>query len=109
VTNGNSDVARTPLGGLFHHSLSATDVGAQKPNPALFRAALKWAALDPAQALHAGDDPHRDVQAARDVGMGAVWVNRSGGSWPEDLEPPAAEVTDMRAFKDWLDGAERGV
>jgi putative hydrolase of the HAD superfamily len=109
VTNGNSDVTRTPLNGLFHHSLTAADVGAQKPDPALFAAAVAWAELDPAEALHAGDDPHRDVQAARDFGMAAVWVNRAGDPWPENLEPPIAEVADMQGLKVWLEGTDCGV
>lgn len=109
VTNGNSDVVRTPLRGLFHLSLTAADVGAAKPDPALFRSALDWAGLEPKQALHLGDHPHLDVQAARNIGMRAVWVNRDGRSWPRELEPPAAQVADMTALRGWLAGGARGV
>jgi putative hydrolase of the HAD superfamily len=109
VTNGNSDVNRTPLSGLFHLSLTAADVGAAKPDPALFRQALDWARLTPGQALHLGDHPHLDVQAARDFGMRAVWVNRDGRAWPDDLAPPAAEVADMRALRRWLAEVSGGV
>jgi putative hydrolase of the HAD superfamily len=109
VTNGNSDVARTPLRGLFHLSLTASDVGAAKPDPALFRSALDWAGVAPSRALHLGDHPHLDVEAARAFGMRAVWVNRDGRSWPAGLEPPGAEVTDMQGLKAWLEAAARGV
>jgi putative hydrolase of the HAD superfamily len=103
VTNGNSDVERTPLRGLFHHSLTAAQVGAQKPDPALFRGALAWARVPPGRALHLGDDPFRDVEAARRFGMRAVWVNRGGGGWPDELDPPAAEVPDLIGVKRWLE------
>jgi putative hydrolase of the HAD superfamily len=102
VTNGNSEVARTPLRGLFHRSLTAAEVGAAKPDPAMFAAALDWAGVEPVRALHLGDHPYLDVQAARDIGMQAVWVNRDGASWPSDLDPPSAEVTDLGALKSRL-------
>lgn len=104
VTNGNSDVARTPLRGLFDLSLTAADVGAQKPDPALFNRSLDWAGVGVAEALHLGDDPRLDVVAARSIGMTAVWVNRAGRDWPVDLEPPAAEVADMHDLTAWLGG-----
>lgn len=104
VTNGNSDVARTPLAGLFHHSLTAAMVGAQKPDPALFIRALDWFGAAPEDALHVGDDPWLDVDAARRIGMGAVWVNRDGRPWPRQLPPPAAEVSDLEQLLAWLEG-----
>jgi putative hydrolase of the HAD superfamily len=109
VTNGNSDVARTPLRGLFDLSLTASEVGAAKPDPALFRAALDWAGVAPGRALHLGDHPHLDVEAARALGMRAVWVNRDGRRWPEELEPPAAEMADLHALEAWLEAAALGV
>lgn len=109
LTNGNSDVERTPLRGLFHFALTAADVGAQKPDPALFMGALKWSGVLPEQALHLGDDPYRDVEAARHMGMQAVWINRGGKVWPDDLDPPAAEVSDLLEFGRWLDGVERAL
>jgi len=42
---------------LFHHALSAAAVGAMRPDPALFHAALGRAGVEPADALHVGDDP----------------------------------------------------
>jgi len=107
VTNGNAAIARTPLRGLFDLSLTAADVGAQKPDPALFRGALKWAGVAPAQALHVGDHPLLDVEAARGFGMAAVWVNRDGQTWPQPLAPPALEVADLRQLGKWLEQTRR--
>lgn len=109
VTNGNADVASTPLRGLFDLSLTATLVGAQRPDPALFHAALEWAQVPVEEALHLGDDPYLDVDAARREGMAAVWVNRSDGAWPEDLDPPEARVADLRGLKRWLEDRERAI
>lgn len=105
VTNGNADVARTPLRGLFDLSLTAADAGAQKPDPALFLGALQWTGVPPVSALHLGDDPYRDVEAARRIGMEAVWINRGANPWPNDLEPPTVEVADLAELQQWLGDA----
>ena len=39
VTNGNSQIECTPLHGSFDFSLTAAEVGAAKPDPAIFHAA----------------------------------------------------------------------
>jgi putative hydrolase of the HAD superfamily len=103
VTNGNADVRRTPLSDLIHFSLTAADVGAQKPDPAMFLGALKWAKTPPDRTLHLGDDPYLDVEAARRLGMQAVWVNRSGKPWPDELAPPTVEVVDLVELRRWLE------
>jgi putative hydrolase of the HAD superfamily len=41
LTNGNADVTKTPLGRFFDFALKAEDVGAAKPEPALFNHALQ--------------------------------------------------------------------
>jgi 2-haloalkanoic acid dehalogenase type II len=103
LTNGNADVEQTPLRGHFHRSFKAEDVGAAKPEPALFRAALEWAGVEPAAALHVGDEPNLDVDAARRLGMYAVWVNRDGSVWPCELQPPQIEVRDLYTLYSWLE------
>lgn len=107
VTNGNADVERTPLRGLFNAAFRAEDVGAAKPDPALFEAALALAGVGPEQALHLGDDPLLDVDASRRLGMRAVWVNRRGADWPGELTPPELEVRDLHGFSDWLENEVR--
>ncbi len=103
VTNGNADVERTPLRRHFHYAYRAEDVGAAKPDPALFQAALRACGGEAPEAVHLGDDPLLDVEAARRFGMRAVWVNRFGRQWPGDLPPPEVEVNDLYEFKNWLE------
>jgi putative hydrolase of the HAD superfamily len=103
VTNGNADVGATPLRGLFDHSLDAASVGAMRPDPALFHAALALAGAVPDEALHAGDDPRLDVAAAKGVGMWTAWVNRAGNPFPFELPRPDVAVQDLRALDHWLE------
>lgn len=105
LTNGNAELHQTPLHGLFHHALTAADAGAAKPHPAMFEQAMAWAGANAAETLHVGDDPVRDVEAAQRIGIAAVWVNRTGLGWPEELPPPVLEVTDLHALVAWLDRA----
>jgi len=102
VTNGNAEVEHTPLRGAFDRCLTAAEAGAAKPSPALFELAMDWAEATPAQTLHIGDDPALDVEAARLLGIAAVWVNRHARSWPSELEPPFYEVADLHALVHWL-------
>lgn len=95
VTNGNARVENTPLTGLFHRSMSAADVGAAKPHPALFEASIAFAEVEPHAALHVGDDAHLDVAAARGFGMRTAWVNRYNKEWPDDLPAPDLKVSDL--------------
>lgn len=104
ITNGNAEVEQTPLRGCFHHRLTAGEVGAEKPHPALFEHAMAWAEATPEQTLHLGDDPHRDVDAARRLGLNAVWIDRYGRDWPEELDAPAHRHQDLHQFHDWLNG-----
>ncbi|WP_296704122.1 HAD family hydrolase [Thiocapsa sp. UBA6158] len=103
LTNGTANPEATPLRGLFERSITAADAGAAKPHPALFMRALEHAGCAPSQCLHLGDDPWMDVEGARAVGVTAVWVNRYGRTWPDDLTPPTLTVTTLHQLLDWLD------
>lgn len=51
-------------------------VGYEKPDPRTYYAALESLAVDPARAIHIGDQPKSDVVGARGVGMNAVLIDR---------------------------------
>ena len=104
VTNGNSQIAETPLHASFDHSLTAAEVGAAKPDPAIFHAASSHSGIPLESFLHVGDDPLRDIAAARAIGLTAVWVNRGQGEWPQDLVPADLEVRDIAELADRLIG-----
>ncbi|TVQ92374.1 MAG: HAD family hydrolase [Chromatiaceae bacterium] len=102
VTNGNAQLAQTPLRDCFDRALTAAEVGAARPDPALFEQAMAWAGVGPAATLHVGDDPRCDIEAARRIGITAVWINRNGRAWPRDLPPPAHQVSDLHGLAAWL-------
>jgi putative hydrolase of the HAD superfamily len=68
--------------GLRQHFDSLTiscEVGAEKPDPKIFQAALSAAGVEPAVACHVGDSLEEDLRGAEAVGMRAVLVNRAAG------------------------------
>jgi putative hydrolase of the HAD superfamily len=80
VTNGNSDLARVGLDGLFQENISASRFGVAKPDPRIFHAACERLGEAPADVLHVGDDLVLDVTGALDAGLQAVWLRRGGSA-----------------------------
>jgi putative hydrolase of the HAD superfamily len=71
-------VCRThDLDGYFDCLVASATMGAQKPDTAIFREALRRTGADPAAALHVGDNYVADVLGARAAGMDAVLLDRS--------------------------------
>lgn len=70
---------RTGLAPLLDGVVSSAVAGATKPAPNVFRAALELAGVEPAEAVHVGDSPDKDVDGALALGMRAVLLDRAGG------------------------------
>jgi putative hydrolase of the HAD superfamily len=68
------------LEGLFSVAVSSADHGFMKPHPSIFEAALSQAGVLPAQSVMVGDSLIHDIEGARQLGMRAVLVSRSGQS-----------------------------
>lgn len=75
-TGGDKLVASLDLTGLFHVAITSGDVGAAKPDPAIFRAALSQAGVHAHEAIHVGDQLSSDVQGALAVGIRPVLIDR---------------------------------
>jgi putative hydrolase of the HAD superfamily len=70
------------------------EAGVRKPAAAIFRKALSQTGVEPARAVHVGDDPVSDVAGARGVGMGAIHYV------PGDAGDVAAADAVLRRFAD---------
>jgi putative hydrolase of the HAD superfamily len=100
LTNGNADLGVIGLRHYFDEVFTAAELGAAKPDPVVFRAVCERTGLEPHQVLHAGDNPEKDVAAARAAGMPAVWVNRRARAWPLGVAPPEHQVRDLHELAD---------
>ncbi len=97
LSNGNADVVRVGLSGVFTASVSATTFGKAKPSPEIFDAAAQAVGVSSAEVLHVGDDAHLDVLGALGAGMQAVWVNRTAHPWSHAVKPhgTVASLTEL--------------
>jgi HAD superfamily hydrolase (TIGR01549 family) len=82
LTNGNADIYKTDAGEYFDFAFLAENIGASKPLPDMFHAALNQAGVAAENIIHVGDNPEHDIQGARDVGMRTVWMNSQKVTWP---------------------------
>jgi len=64
----------------FAHVFISSELGADKPDPEIFRRALKLIDLKPSEVLHAGDDPERDWEAASTAGLSIFRLDRHKNS-----------------------------
>lgn len=68
---------RTGLEGLVDAVVTSAAVGASKPSPAIFAAALEAVGAAASDALHVGDSVAHDVHGALRAGIGPVLVRRA--------------------------------
>jgi putative hydrolase of the HAD superfamily len=65
---------------FFAHVFVSSELGADKPDPLIFRRALDLANLRPDQVLHVGDDRERDWDAATAAGLPIFRLDRQKNS-----------------------------
>jgi putative hydrolase of the HAD superfamily len=61
---------------FFSFVFVSSEIGADKPDPKIFRRALGFIKLRPEEVLHVGDDPERDWEAAEASGLHVFRLDR---------------------------------
>lgn len=70
---------------FFRHVFISSELGADKPDPEIYRRALDLAQLRPHEVLHVGDDPERDWKGATAAGLSIFQLDRSKNSLRDSL------------------------
>lgn len=65
---------------FFSHVFLSSELGADKPDPEIYRRALQLSGSAPDKTLHVGDDPERDWAGARSAGLGIFQLERPHNS-----------------------------
>jgi putative hydrolase of the HAD superfamily len=73
-------LAHLGISKYFGHVFISSELGADKPDPELFRRALKFIDLKPNEILHVGDDSERDWKAASAAGLSIFRLHRQTNS-----------------------------
>jgi putative hydrolase of the HAD superfamily len=64
----------------FAHVFISSEVGADKPDPKIYRRASNLMHLNTDEVLHVGDDPERDWKAATEAGLSVFRLDRPRNS-----------------------------
>lgn len=94
ITNGPPDLQReklqaTKLTRYFEIILISGELGMGKPDGRIFERALQALRVTPNEAVMVGDSLERDIAGAKEAGIFAVWVRRSGDEDPTTPTPDA--------------------
>ncbi|KZN57671.1 HAD-IA family hydrolase [Pseudoalteromonas luteoviolacea] len=81
ITNGNVEVEKFNLAGVFEHVYLAGLDGKAKPDAALFERACHDLKVNPSEILHIGDSLDTDVQGANLAGCQSVWLNNQQATY----------------------------
>ena len=65
---------------FFTHIFVSSEIGADKPDPEIYRRALKFIDLKSNEVLHVGDEPERDWEAASAAGLRVFQLDRPRNS-----------------------------
>jgi len=108
ITNTTGDFALEKAGATgilpyFDLFVAASDFGAGKPDPSIFRFVLDKLGLDERRAVHVGDGPETDVAGAHNAGLTSVWLNRQGTVRDASHPEPHHEITSLRELEALLD------
>ena len=101
LISGNTDdllrqLDQLDLAKYFTTVTYSQEARAEKPNPAIYRLALKRAACRPDDAVHVGDWYEGDVIGARGVGITPILIDRES----KRPEADCVRITDLRQLKD---------
>ncbi|MEV5750228.1 HAD family hydrolase [Actinoallomurus sp. NPDC052308] len=111
VTNGPGDAQRdkmaaTGLDRRFDEIVVSAEVGAAKPEKAIFDLAIRRLGVEPESVWHVGDSLTTDVLGAQNARLGAdVWLNRGGVTRRPGDPAPTHEIATLREVPGLMDRA----
>lgn len=76
-------------------TLSSMDVGASKPDPKMFRAALDRAGVEASAAVHVGDQLETDIDGARGAGINPILIDRHSAAIDYDACPRITTLDEL--------------
>jgi HAD superfamily hydrolase (TIGR01549 family) len=108
VTNGPAEVQRAKATLLGVHDLVdfviiSGELGIAKPDPEIFREALRRAGVRADEAVYVGDSVEFDMAGARGAGIRSVWVNPRGERWESADPMPDRVIRSIGEFPRLLD------
>jgi len=94
----NDTFTRLKLDSWLDIIVTSLDTGAGKPQPEIFREALRQANVQADEALYVGDQYRVDVLGAEGVGIKGILIDRTG--YHQDINCP--KISSLRELTDYL-------
>ena len=114
ITNGPGPMQREKLEKFdllryFDPVVVDTEVGASKPDPAIFREAARRVGMPPEALLLVGNDLRADVEGARGAGWQNIWIKRDASAIQQSSGDTVtiARLTEL-LFLEKISGIVRG-
>ena len=85
------------IGHRFDTTVISGVEGVEKPDPEIYRIALRKAGVDGRQAVHVGDSPRTDTGPAIEAGMNAILLDRDA-RYRDSAEPRIASLEELPAL-----------
>ncbi|MDA1257017.1 MAG: HAD family hydrolase [Chloroflexi bacterium] len=89
-------------------TLSSMDVGASKPDPKMFHAALSRAGVAAKEAVHVGDQIETDVEGAMGAGLNPVLIDRHVSAPEYDACPRITSLAELPSVLNSFGESVRG-
>jgi putative hydrolase of the HAD superfamily len=99
ISNGNANVDKVGLGHLIEHSVSASELKVAKPDKLIFHDLVERFGVPANRVLYVGDHPEYDVVGPQNAGLQAIWINRENNVWPEHLQPPRYQISNLHELE----------
>ncbi len=99
ISNGNANVDKVGLGHLIEHSVSASELKVAKPDKLIFHDLVERFGVPANRVLYVGDHPEYDVIGPQDAGLQAIWINRENNVWPQHLQPPIYQISNLHELE----------
>jgi putative hydrolase of the HAD superfamily len=71
------------------------EVGWRKPNPRIFKKALRSLNVKSSETVFIGDSPHHDVEGAKNIGMRTILVKKASISEDEEFGNPDICISEL--------------
>jgi putative hydrolase of the HAD superfamily len=88
-------IGNTNIGGYFQHVIISENVGANKPDKAIFEHALQLAGAEKRESLMIGDSLEADVYGALNFGIDAIYFNPFKALKPEDVPRQVTHLKEL--------------
>jgi putative hydrolase of the HAD superfamily len=100
AANARGELHQVGLLDYFDPIVVSGDHGFRKPDPRLFRYALDALGVAAEDAVHVGNDMHRDVFGARDLGLRTILFDSDQGTKEHPDTAPDHVISDHRELLD---------